>query len=407
MVPAIATIHAPHVERVLRAQGIEPLVVDWSPPARGDLDDVALLTRAYADDAVEQGNRRALDRLDAARPRLAGAGAAADLVPGMDARVIVHAGPPCTWDGMAPAMRAHVARAAMLEGWATDPDDAATRVATGSIALAPGDVHGVAATMCGVLSPSMATWAVHDDATGARAWAPISDGAGDGLGPAASPRDLIGRQRMLCDRVAPGMAAALAHVGPIDLAGIIHDAVRMGDIPAARPRAASMLLLQALLPGLAARALDALPAVIAVAGAGRLAMPVMAAAARTALAAATGAGRSSLVTAMAGNGTDVGIMLAGLPGAWFTAPAPVADDARPDDHGQAPDAAAWTGDQGVIACADMAIDARLCLDLGEGPAVLTGVTDRSGGGWLGTGTVRVPLPAVRDALGALVAGTPA
>ena len=43
---AIATIEAPLVDEGLREQGIEPLVIEWTPPARGDLGDVALLTRA-------------------------------------------------------------------------------------------------------------------------------------------------------------------------------------------------------------------------------------------------------------------------------------------------------------------------------------------------------------------------
>ncbi len=402
MALAIATIDAPRVEQSLRAQGVEPLVVEWSPPARGDLADVARLTRAYADDAVEQGNREALERLDAARPHLVGAGIAADLVPGMDGRIILHAGPPCEWDAMGPAMRAQVARAAVLEGWAPDQGDAAALIAQGAIALSPGDGHGVAATMCGVLSPSMAAWAVHDDATGADAWAPMSDGAGDGLPPGSPSRQLITRQRMLADRVAPGVAAALGATGPIDLLDMLRTASAMGDEPASTPRAASLLLMGALMPGLAARALDAVPALAPMVGTGRLAMPLMAAAARAMLQATAGCGRSSLVTAMAGNGTDVGIMLAGLPGAWFTAPAPIADDARLDPGTSAPDAATWTGDQGLISCAEVAIDARLCLDAGEGPAIATGIAGRTDGAWVGTGTVRVPLAAVRDALDALV-----
>ncbi len=399
---AIATIEAPLIDEGLRAQGVEPLVIEWTPPARGDLADVALLTRTYADDAVESGNREALARLDAARPHLVGAGLAVDLVPGMDERTILHAGPPCDWDHLGPAMRGQVARAAVLEGWAPDQGEAALLIGQGSIVLAPTDTRGVAATMCGVLSPSMAVWEVRDEETGAEAWAPISDGAGDGL-PAGTPtRDLIARQRMLSDRVAPGAAAALAATGPIDLTDVARRAADAGDAPACRPRVAGMMILHALLPGLATRALDAIPAVALIAGGdGRMALPVLAAAARAALESAAGTQRSSLVIGMSGNGTDVAITLAGMPGAWFTAPAPIAEG---DGDGSAPppDAAPWTGDQGVIACADMAIDARLCLDAGEAPGIAMGIAARGDGAWIGEGIARVPLPAVRDALDALV-----
>ncbi|MBM3665807.1 MAG: hypothetical protein FJW92_08450, partial [Actinobacteria bacterium] len=129
---AIATIEARLVEDGLRAQGVEPVVIEWTPPARGDLADVALLTRAYADSAVEAGNREALTLLDAARPHLVGAGIAADLVPGMDGRTILHCGPPCDWDHLGPAMRGQLARAAMLEGWAPDQGEAAALIAQGA-----------------------------------------------------------------------------------------------------------------------------------------------------------------------------------------------------------------------------------------------------------------------------------
>ena len=162
MALAIATIGAPHVDEGLRAQGIEPVIVEWTPPARGDLADVALLTRAYADSDVETGNREALALLDTARPHLVAAGIAADLVPGMDERVILHPGPPCAWGHMGPAMRSQVARAAVFEGWAADQGAAADLVERGDVALVPADAHGVAITMCGVLTPSMAAWAVRD-----------------------------------------------------------------------------------------------------------------------------------------------------------------------------------------------------------------------------------------------------
>lgn len=400
---AIAVIGAPHVEEGLRTQGVEHLVVDWSPPARGDLTDVALLTRAYASDDVESGNREALARLDTARPHLVGAGIAADLVPGMDARIILHAGPPCTWDHLGPAMRGQIARAAMFEGWAPDQGTAADMIADGEIILAPTHGYGVAATMCGVLSPSMAAWAVRDEETGAEAWAPMSDGAGNGLGADARARDLLARERLLADRVAPGIAAALTATGPIDLVALLASARDMGDDVTAHPRAALLVLQDILLPGLAARALDAVPALSLVTATGaRFALPLAAAASHAALRPALGVPHSSLVAAITGNGTDVAVMLSGLPGAWFTAPAPIADAARFEGGWSASDAAPWAGDQGLISCAELAVDARLCLDAGEAPGIVMGIAGRVGGGWIGTGTARLPLAPIRDALDALV-----
>jgi hypothetical protein len=74
--------------------------------------------------------------------------------------------------------------------------------------------------------------------------------------------------------------------------------------------------------------------------------------------------------------------------------------------GSAADAAPWTGDQGVIACAHLAIDARLCIDAGEVPGMPTGIAGRTDGGWIGEGVGRMPLAPIRDALGALVPPRP-
>jgi len=54
----------------------------------------------------------------------------------------------------------------------------------------------------------------------------------------------------------------------------------------------------------------------------------------------------------------------------------------------------------------MAIDARLCIDAGEAPAIPMGVASRADGGWVGHGHAQVPLAALRDALDALVPTAP-
>ena len=70
----------------LRDQGAEVTALDWRPPAGGDPEDVALLAAAYGDDRVDAANARALARLQEARPMIVGAGAAGELVPGLEGR---------------------------------------------------------------------------------------------------------------------------------------------------------------------------------------------------------------------------------------------------------------------------------------------------------------------------------
>ena len=394
---AIATVQAPREDAALRTQGIQPLTVDWEPPARGDLQAVALLTRAYADGEVEDANREAIVRLDAARPHLVGAGLAGELVPGLDDGVILHPGPPVEWEHVGPPLRRALIAAVLLEGWAPDADAAAAVLEAGTIALQPAHAHGVAAPMCAVLSPSMATWAVTDEHSGVEAWAPFLDPHMGALWSGDHAVAAIRRQRLMADRVAPGIASALSATGPIDLAAIAAEAEAMGDDGVVEHRAASMLLIRALFEGLATRALDAMPPLAGLtAGNDRFALPLMAAGAHAALQATLGVPRSTLIAGITSNGTDVGVMLSGLPGAWFTAPAPIPEMAEYIEGCSAVDAAPWIGDQGLLEL--VGVDARLCLDHDEAPSVATGILARGHAGWIGEGAADTPMGPIRDAL---------
>src|SRR5581483_3930974 len=112
----IATAGLELMARALAEQGVEPLEVDWRPPAGGDPDDVALLLRAHADDRVEAANEEAVARLQAARPMLVDAGRAGDLVPGLEGRLVLHAGPPVEWPDMCAPQRNAVMAACVFEG---------------------------------------------------------------------------------------------------------------------------------------------------------------------------------------------------------------------------------------------------------------------------------------------------
>ena len=80
----------------IRAQGAEAVDVDWRIPAGGQDRLVVALTRLCGRHAerVDQANREAVRRLDGGVPVLVEVGPAADLVPAMGQRTILHPGPP-------------------------------------------------------------------------------------------------------------------------------------------------------------------------------------------------------------------------------------------------------------------------------------------------------------------------
>ena len=451
----VATAGLDLMADALRAQGVAVEAVDWRPPASGDADDVRLLT-TLSNDAVEAANELALARLQTSRPMLTGAGLAIDHVPGLEGRLVLHAGPPIDWHRMCAPQRHAVVGACLLEGWASDAAEAETRLARGDIALAPAHALGAAGAMTGVISPSMAVWQVRDAESGVEAWSPFCDGPGDAFWLGVGNAEAVRRQRVFAEQVAPGFDAALKARGPVDVFALCAQAVAMGDDCHMRHQAATMLLVREVLPAMAEHAPQAvLPTALMTQTNGHFALTLTIAACRAALASTLGIRGSSLVTFISRNGVDAAVMIAGMPGRWFTAPAPLVADPlyRPGfgDDEAAPD----IGDSALVECAGLGgaasaaspsvaaflggglqdaiartrlmddicigkserfrippldgegtplgVDARLCLDTGKTPLINTGILHRVDGGQIGAGIARVPLEPFRDALVALAA----
>lgn len=440
----------------LRAQGADVRAVDWRPPAGGDPEAVALLAAAYGDDGIDAANRRAVERLQAARPMLVGAGPAGELIPGLEGRMVLHAGPPVEWELMCAPQRNAVCAACVLEGWAGTLEEAVALVGRGGVRLAPAHSLEAAGAMTGVISPSMACWAVRDEEGGGVGYSPMNDGSGDAFWLGVGSAESIRRQRTMAEAVAPGFAAALRAEGPIDAFALCAQGIAMGDDCHMRHQATTMLLLRQVLPAMAERApRSVLPTARLLQANGHFALTVTIAAARAALAGIRGTTGSSLVVFISRNGTDAAVQVAGLPDRWFTAPAPLVGDPlyRPgfSDEDAAPDigdsalveccglgAAASAASPGVAAflgggMADaiertrrmrdiclaeserfripaldgegtpLGVDARACVDLGETPLINTGILHRERGGQIGAGIARTPVEPIREALAALVA----
>ncbi len=146
----IATAGLDLMADALHEQGAEVTTVDWRPPAGGDPALVGTLTAAYADPRVDAANARALERLIEARPMIVGAGPAGELIPGLEGRLVLHAGPPIEWERMCAPQRYAVCGAVVFEGWATGLEEASALVAAGKVRLAPAHSLDAAGAMCGV-----------------------------------------------------------------------------------------------------------------------------------------------------------------------------------------------------------------------------------------------------------------
>ena len=432
--------------------------VDWKPPARGNAALAWTAARLLADSRIDGANAEAWKRMTSCRPVLIGIETARHCLPALASRekLLLHAGPPLTWARACGPVRGALVGAVLWEGWASTEVEAESLLADGTIALEPCHHHGAVGPMAGVVSPSMPLWIVADPHTGAKAHCNLNEGLGKVLRFGAYGPEVLDRLGWMSAVLLPALRSALASLGPIELRPLMARALQMGDELHNRNTAATALFSRALVPGLVKSGLptDAVISVLEfLSGNDHFFLNLSMAASKLAADAARSVPGSTLCTAMARNGTDFGIQISGLPGRWFTAPAPVVEglffagygaaDAAPDlgdsaitetvglggmSLAAAPAIARFVGGNAAAALegtrrmyalchgehpeftipgldfrgAPVGIDARLVVDLDRAPTINTGIAHRRAGiGQIGAGITAAPLECFESALEAI------
>jgi hypothetical protein len=338
--PAIVAAGVDVFSDALRAQGAEVHDVDWRPPGFGDPGDLAALA---LDPRRNSANRVAVERILAAGSQLVDVRPAREVI-GLADRMLLHSGPPLTWETASGPMRGALIGACLFEGWATDAEDAERILAAGEITLDPCHHHRAVGPMAGVTSPSMWMWCLKDPVNGGEAFSNLNEGLGKVLRMGAFNDEVLTRLAWMRDVLGPILCDAVRSMtDPLDAKSILAQMLQMGDEGHNRNRAGSLMTLRELSPAIVA--VDApssdIAAVLKFIGGNEhfylnLGMPT----AKLAMDAARDVPGSSLVTVMARNGTEFGIQTAGTGDRWFTGPAqtPVGlflgdygpEDANPD-----------------------------------------------------------------------------
>jgi hypothetical protein len=264
---------------------------------------------------IDTANAEAVRRMLAVRPFWVDVAT----VPGMGARDIHHSGPPVTIERMCGAQSGALLCAKRFEGWADDEP----------VSLSPNHHHDGVGPMAGVVSPSMPVFIIEDRATGRRAYAALEEPR---MNFGAFDAAAVELRRWWAGFLAPALGKAIRELGGLDLVPLIARALHRGDELHNRPAAATSLMLVELAPLLPREAIeyirdDEIFFLSLSMGASKLMTD-----------AARGGEDSTIVTAMARNGTDFGIRVAGTGDRWFTAPSPVAKGLMlsgftPDDAG--------------------------------------------------------------------------
>jgi Protein of unknown function (DUF1116) len=438
----------------IRSQGATAVEVQWRPPAGGDPGAIRALERLWGAHAqlVAAANEEVVDRIERAAPRAVAVARAGDVVPALARRVLLHSGTAIDWERMCDPQRRALAAACLFEGWARTRPQAASLIAGGEIALAPGNEHDHVGPMTGVCSPSMPVWVVEDEISGARAYATLNEGPGRTLWFGVGDDESVERLRFFRDELGPALARLLQREGPIDVFSLAAQGLQMGDELHMRSQATGNLLIRNLLSAFAV--LGGERAARFISANHHFFLNLTMAAAKCASLAASGVKGSSVVVLMARNGADMGLQLSGLPGRWFSAPAASVQDTLLREGYADSDAALDIGDSAVIECIGLGgmalaaapavasffgggasdaltrtklmsqitvrrsrrftipaldfagtpcgIDARLVAELDLAPQITTGVLHASSGaGQIGAGVAHQPTAPFREAVVAL------
>jgi hypothetical protein len=315
--------------------------VDWKPSV--DVNP-ALLQRVRAfHAAIEHANARVMKIILGGMPHLVGLEQAIEVIPGMKPDLLLHAGPPITWDRMCGPLRGAVIGALLYERKAGTAEEAKRLAASGAIKFAPCHEHAAVGPMAGVVSPSMPVFVLKNEAYGNYAYCTMNEGLGKVLRYGAYSEPVIQKLKWMEGTLYPVLKKAVAKLGKIDLKNIIAQALHVGDEVHNRNRAATSIFYRTIAPAIVTTCADATTAADVLEFINHndhfflnLSMP----ASKVTLDAARGVKNSSILVVMSRNGTDFGVQLSGTGDAWFTGPADVPDalyfpgyskaDANPD-----------------------------------------------------------------------------
>jgi hypothetical protein len=275
---------------------------------------------------IEQANTEATERMMEARPVVTGMGKAIDVIPGMREDLLLHAGPPITWERASGPMQGAITGALIFEGKAKDEEEAQALVESGEIQLEPCHHHQSVGPMAGVICPSMSVYILENQTHGNKSFSNLNEGYGKVLRYGAYSEEVLERLRWMEEVMAPVLGKAIEMSGGIDVRVLLAEALHMGDEGHNRNKAGSIIFTKNLAPHIVKATDDPEIAseIIQTLGDNALAVlnPVMAAC-KAMVDTAKDIEGSTIVSVMARNGTDFGIRVSGLGDRWFTAPVAV------------------------------------------------------------------------------------
>ncbi len=283
---------------------------------------------------------------------------AGECVEGLEDYMILHSGPPIDYDDMVMLHKRGMVSAMLFEGWAKDEKQAVEIIKSGEIKIDSALNHNTVGAGTGIITKSVAMNVIedrrnHTTAATFPAEGPFQGGfCGWGL---YSP-EIAENLRYMREELFPPVREMLSENGGIAIKPILAEAMQMGDENHTRQTAADLLFDKIVLPQLFALNRpkeEIMRTVKYIVETPRFFHCYGQGSSRSSAIAADGIEYSTMVTAMAGNGVEFGIKIAGLPGQWFTAPAPMMKGRYTSTRFTEKDQLPWIGDSCVVETAGM------------------------------------------------------
>ncbi|MTW87450.1 DUF1116 domain-containing protein [Virgibacillus dakarensis] len=408
--------------------------------------------------SIQEANEAVIQQVLESQPFLLDVVPAKSVIPELNGKVLMHAGPPIKWGNMTDPMQGSCIGATLFEGWADNEDDAKKMLEAGDIKFIPCHSVDAVGPMGGITSANMPVVVVENKVNGKQAYCNLNEGIGAVLRFGAYNSEVINRLKWIKDVLGPALSKALKQIdGGMNVNVLVAKAITMGDEFHQRNIAASALFLKDIVPYLLTADLpekELQEVTKFLADTDQFFLNIMMATAKVTMDSAATIEEGSIVTVLSRNGYEFGIKVSGLGDQWFTAPVNTpdglyfsgysAEDANPDMGDSAITETYGVGGMAMIAApgvtrfvgtggfndaiqtsdemreiciannpnlsiptwdfqgACLGIDIRKVVETGITPVINTGIAHKTAGiGQIGAGTVRVPLGCFEKALEAL------
>lgn len=277
---------------------------------------------------IGEANQKAVSKIISSRPRLVDIKPAIEAIPGMNKNLVLHAGPPVTWDRMCGSFRGAVVGALMYENLAKNMEEAERLIKNQEILLEPCHDHHAIGSMAGITTASMPVFVIQNEEYGNYAYSNIREERVKALRYGFYGEETTKNLQWVERTLAPALKAAIKESGGIDMRSLIAKALHMGDDGHNENTASTALFATYIMPSLLRTGYDK-DVIYEVASwlayDERFSSTAVFAACKASLDPAHNIENCTLVTTMCRNGTDFGIRVSCLGDEWFTAPSPMVD----------------------------------------------------------------------------------